>query len=46
MLKRNVAVVLAAGQGKRMQSSVHKQYLLMGENRCYFTACGLWKKVL
>ncbi len=30
MLKRNVAVVLAAGQGKRMQSSVHKQYLLMG----------------
>lgn len=26
---RTVAVVLAAGQGKRMQSSVHKQYLLL-----------------
>lgn len=27
---KNVAVVLAAGRGKRMQSSVHKQYLMMG----------------
>ncbi|MCM1252034.1 MAG: 2-C-methyl-D-erythritol 4-phosphate cytidylyltransferase [Clostridium sp.] len=27
--EKNVAVVLAAGQGKRMQSSVHKQYLLL-----------------
>lgn len=28
---RTTAVVLAAGQGKRMQSSVHKQYLLIGD---------------
>ena len=26
---RTTAIVLAAGQGKRMKSSVHKQYLLM-----------------
>ncbi|MDE7476800.1 MAG: 2-C-methyl-D-erythritol 4-phosphate cytidylyltransferase, partial [Lachnospiraceae bacterium] len=26
---RTTAIVLAAGQGKRMESSVHKQYLLM-----------------
>lgn len=30
MSRKNVAVVLAAGQGKRMQSSIHKQYLLIG----------------
>ncbi|MCM1426930.1 MAG: 2-C-methyl-D-erythritol 4-phosphate cytidylyltransferase [Eubacterium sp.] len=29
--EKNVAVVLAAGQGKRMQSSVHKQYLLLDD---------------
>lgn len=28
---RTTAIVLAAGQGKRMQSSVHKQYLLIRE---------------
>lgn len=28
---RTTAIVLAAGQGKRMQSSVHKQYLLIKE---------------
>lgn len=27
--KRNVAIVLAAGQGKRMNTSVQKQYLLL-----------------
>lgn len=27
--EKNVAIVLAAGQGKRMHSSVHKQYLLL-----------------
>ena len=26
---RTTVIVLAAGQGKRMQSSVHKQYLLI-----------------
>lgn len=29
MKKRTTAIVLAAGQGKRMQSKVHKQYLLL-----------------
>lgn len=29
MSKRTVAIVLAAGQGKRMNSNVHKQYLLL-----------------
>lgn len=29
MKEKNVAVVLAAGQGKRMQNSVQKQYLLL-----------------
>lgn len=28
---RTTAIVLAAGQGKRMQSSVRKQYLLIGD---------------
>lgn len=30
-MKKNVAIVLAAGQGKRMKSSVQKQYLLIKE---------------
>lgn len=30
-MKRNVAIVLAAGQGKRMQSKVQKQFLLIKE---------------
>ena len=30
-MKRNVAIVLAAGQGKRMNSKVQKQYLLIKE---------------
>ena len=29
MKEKKTAIVLAAGQGKRMQSSVHKQYLLL-----------------
>ena len=29
LMKTNVAIVLAAGQGKRMQSKVQKQYLLI-----------------
>lgn len=36
MLKKNIAIVLAAGQGKRMQSDVHKQYLLMGDKPVLF----------
>ncbi len=31
MAEKNIAIVLAAGQGKRMQSNVHKQYLLLAE---------------
>ena len=30
MTEKNIAVVLAAGQGRRMQSTVQKQYLLLG----------------
>lgn len=30
-MKKNVAIVLAAGQGKRMKSNVQKQYLLIKE---------------
>ena len=29
--KKNVAIILAAGQGKRMNSEVHKQYLMLGQ---------------
>ncbi len=31
MYKKNIAIVLAAGQGKRMNSAVKKQYLLINE---------------
>lgn len=38
MEHKNIAIVLAAGQGKRMQSKVHKQYLLMqGKPVIYYT---------
>jgi len=36
MTGKSVAVVLAAGQGKRMQSDVHKQYLLLGDKPVLF----------
>lgn len=37
-MEKNVAVVLAAGQGKRMNSSVQKQYLLIkGKPVLYYT---------
>lgn len=37
-MKKNVAIVLAAGQGKRMQSKVQKQYLLIkGKPVLYYT---------
>ena len=32
--RRTAAVVLAAGQGKRMESPIQKQFMLLGE--------GLW----
>lgn len=35
---KNVAVVLAAGQGKRMHSSVHKQYLLLKDKPVIYYA--------
>ena len=31
MKERCMAVVLAAGKGKRMQAAVHKQYLMIRE---------------
>ena len=37
-MKKNVAVVLAAGQGKRMNSKVQKQFLLIkGKPVLYYT---------
>lgn len=36
MSEKNIAIVLAAGQGKRMQSNVHKQYLLIGNKPVLF----------
>lgn len=37
-MKRTTAIVLAAGQGKRMNSKVHKQYLLIqGKPVIYYT---------
>jgi len=36
MSEKNVAVVLAAGRGKRMQSDVHKQYLLIKDKPVLF----------
>lgn len=36
--ERNVAVVLAAGQGKRMNAAVHKQYILLnGKQILYYS---------
>ena len=35
------AVVLAAGRGKRMESSVHKQYLLLHEKPVLYYALNL-----
>lgn len=34
--EKNIAIVLAAGQGKRMNSSVPKQYLLLGNRPVLF----------
>ena len=37
-MEKNVAIVLAAGQGKRMNSKVQKQYLLIkGKPVLYYT---------
>lgn len=42
--KRTAAIVLAAGQGKRMRSAVAKQYLLLdGEPVIYHTLCAFEK---
>lgn len=35
---KNVAIVLAAGQGKRMKSNVHKQYLLLEDKPILYYA--------
>lgn len=36
MSEKNVAIVLAAGRGKRMQSNIHKQYLLIKDKPVLF----------
>lgn len=36
MWEKNVAIVLAAGRGKRMQSNIHKQYLLIKDKPVLF----------
>lgn len=36
MSEKNIAIVLAAGQGKRMKSDVHKQYLSVGDKPVLF----------
>lgn len=42
--EKNVAIVLAAGQGKRMNSSVPKQYLLLGDRPVLFYALDTFQK--
>lgn len=42
--EKNVAIVLAAGQGKRMKSSVPKQYLLLGDRPVLFYALDTFQK--
>lgn len=42
--ERNVAVILAAGQGKRMNSSVPKQYLLLGGRPVLYYALEAFQK--
>lgn len=36
MSEKNIAIVLAAGRGKRMKSDVHKQYLSVGDKPVLF----------
>lgn len=43
-LMKNVAVVLAAGQGKRMQSKVQKQYLLINEKPVLYHTLQVFEK--
>lgn len=43
-MKRNIAIVLAAGQGKRMNSSIPKQYLLLGDRPVLFYALETFQK--
>lgn len=42
--EKNIAIVLAAGQGKRMNSSVPKQYLLLGGRPVIFYALEKFQK--
>lgn len=42
--ERNVAIILAAGQGKRMNSSVPKQYMLLGGRPVLFYAIDVFQK--
>lgn len=43
-LMKNVAVILAAGQGKRMQSKVQKQYLLINEKPVLYHTLRVFEK--
>ena len=44
LMKKNVAIVLAAGQGKRMQSKVQKQYLLIKEKPVLYYTLNAFEK--
>jgi 2-C-methyl-D-erythritol 4-phosphate cytidylyltransferase len=43
---RTTAIVLAAGQGKRMKSNVHKQYLLINDKPVLYYALNSFEKSL
>lgn len=44
LMKKNTAIVLAAGQGKRMKSSVQKQYLLIKEKPVLYYTLNAFEK--
>lgn len=44
LMKKNTAIVLAAGQGKRMKSSVQKQYLLIKEKPVLYYTLNVFEK--
>ena len=41
--EKNTAIILAAGQGKRMNSSVPKQYLMLGDRPVLFYAINMFE---
>lgn len=45
MTENNTAIVLAAGQGKRMQSKIQKQFLEIQGYRFCIILCVVFRKV-